>query len=35
VYLLEFGIRSEVDMYVDDGSAIVTGEIQREMVTIL
>jgi Xaa-Pro aminopeptidase len=35
VYLLEFGIRSEVDMYVDDGSAIVTGEIQRKMVTIL
>jgi Xaa-Pro aminopeptidase len=35
VYLPEFGIRSEVNMYVDESKAIVTGEIQREMVKIL
>lgn len=35
VYLPEFGIRSEVNVYVGDREAIVTGEIQREMVRIL
>lgn len=35
VYLPRFGIRSEVNVYVDAGSARVTGEIQREMVKIL
>jgi Xaa-Pro aminopeptidase len=35
VYLPEFGIRSEVNMYVDAGSARVTGEIQKNMVRIL
>jgi Xaa-Pro aminopeptidase len=34
VYLPEFGIRSEVNMYVGSGEAIVTGEIQRELVHI-
>ena len=34
IYLPEFGIRSEVDMFVDEISARVTGEIQRELVVI-
>ena len=34
IYLPEFGIRSEVDMFVDETSARVTGEIQRELVVI-
>lgn len=34
IYLPEFGIRSEVDVFVDDTSARVTGEIQRELVII-
>jgi Xaa-Pro dipeptidase len=35
VYLPEFGIRSEVNVYVGQGAARVTGEQQREMVAIL
>ena len=31
VYLLEFGIRSEVNMFVGDQYARVTGQIQRNM----
>jgi Xaa-Pro aminopeptidase len=31
VYLPEFGVRSEIDMFVADGEARVTGEIQREL----
>jgi Xaa-Pro dipeptidase len=31
VYLPEFGVRSEIDMYVGDGYAEVTGDIQREL----
>ncbi|MBZ5585249.1 MAG: M24 family metallopeptidase [Acidobacteriia bacterium] len=31
VYLPEFGVRSEVNMFVGDNDARVTGEIQREM----
>ena len=31
VYLPEFGVRSEVNMFVGDKEARVTGEIQREM----
>jgi Xaa-Pro aminopeptidase len=31
VYLPEFGIRSEINMFVGDREARVTGEIQREM----
>jgi len=34
IYLPDFGIRSEVDMFVDESSARVTGEIQRELVVI-
>jgi len=31
VYLPDFGVRSEIDMFVGDTAAQVTGEIQREM----
>ncbi len=31
VYLPEFGVRSEIDMYVGEGHAEVTGDIQREL----
>ncbi len=34
VYLPEFGIRSEVNVYVSETDALVTGEIQRELVII-
>jgi Xaa-Pro aminopeptidase len=34
IYLPEFGIRSEVDVFVNETSARVTGEIQRELVRI-
>ena len=34
VYLPQFGVRSEVDVYVSDGDAIVTGEIQRQLVML-
>jgi Xaa-Pro dipeptidase len=34
VYLSNFGIRSEVNMYVGETEAFVTGEIQRRLVTI-
>jgi Xaa-Pro dipeptidase len=34
VYLPEFGIRSEVNVYVGDGEARVTGEVQRNLVTV-
>jgi Xaa-Pro dipeptidase len=34
IYLPEFGIRSEINMFVRDGSALVTGAIQRELVRI-
>jgi len=35
VYLPEFGIRSEVNMYVGEGQAMVTGEIQKKFLTLL
>ncbi len=35
VYLPEFGIRSEVNVYVDTIDARVTGELQNELVSIL
>jgi Xaa-Pro dipeptidase len=35
IYLPEFGIRSEVDVYVGDGKAEVTGAIQTEMLRLL
>jgi len=34
VYLPEFGVRSEIDMYVGDGMAEVTGDIQRELLLL-
>jgi len=34
VYLPEFGVRSEIDMYVGEGKAEVTGDIQREMLLL-
>jgi len=34
IYLPEFGMRSEIDMLVRDGSAEVTGRIQKELVLI-
>ena len=34
VYLKDFGIRSEVNMFVGDREARVTGEVQRELVII-
>ena len=34
VYLPEFGIRSEIDMFVDETSARVTGEMQERIVRI-
>ena len=35
VYLPEFGIRSEVNMYVGNGAAKVTGQVQEKLVSIL
>jgi Xaa-Pro aminopeptidase len=34
VYLPEFGVRSEIDMYVGETSAEVTGDIQRELLLL-
>ncbi|MBI3931809.1 MAG: aminopeptidase P family protein [Acidobacteria bacterium] len=34
VYLPEFGVRSEIDMYVGEGSAEVTGVMQRELLLL-
>jgi Xaa-Pro aminopeptidase len=34
VYLKEFGVRSEVDMFVGEEQAEVTGEIQRELLLL-
>ena len=34
IYLPEFGIRSEVNVFVGNGGAEVTGEIQRELLRI-
>jgi len=35
IYLPEFGVRSEVNVYVEEHDARVTGEIQQEVVPIL
>ena len=35
IYLEDFGIRSEVDMYIDGRSARVTGAVQRMMIPLL
>jgi Xaa-Pro aminopeptidase len=34
VYLPEFGIRSEINLYIDVTEATVTGEVQQKLVTI-
>jgi len=34
IYLEDFGVRSEVDVFVRDGAAAMTGEVQRELVRI-
>lgn len=34
VYLPEFGVRSEIDMYVGETAAEVTGDIQRELLLL-
>jgi Xaa-Pro dipeptidase len=34
IYLPEFGVRSEVNVLVEEGSARVTGEMQREIVRV-
>ena len=35
IYLAEFGIRSEVDVYIDGQSARVTGAVQQAMIPLL
>lgn len=35
IYLPEFGVRTEVDMYIEDSEARVTGPIQQEIIPIL
>ena len=35
IYLDDFGVRSEVNVYVDERDARVTGEIQQSVVPIL
>jgi len=34
IYLPEFGVRSEIDMYVGETAAEVTGGIQRELILL-
>jgi Xaa-Pro aminopeptidase len=34
IYLPEFGVRSEIDMYVGEDAAEVTGDIQRELLLL-
>jgi Xaa-Pro dipeptidase len=35
IYLPEFGVRSEVDVYVEEGQARVTGAVQSEILALL
>jgi Xaa-Pro aminopeptidase len=35
IYLPEFGIRTEVDVYVDENEARVTGAVQTEILALL
>jgi len=35
IYLPDFGIRSEVDVYIDEGEARVTGAVQTEILALL
>ena len=34
IYLDDFGVRSEVNVFVGEGDARVTGEVQRELITL-
>jgi Xaa-Pro aminopeptidase len=34
IYLPDFGVRNEINMYIGEGEALVTGEVQREMVLL-
>jgi hypothetical protein len=34
IYLSNFGVRSEINMFIGDKDARVTGDIQREMVLL-
>ena len=34
IYLEDFGIRLEVNMFVDDSRAVVTGEVQEELILV-
>jgi Xaa-Pro dipeptidase len=34
IYLPEFGVRTEINMYIGAGEALVTGEIQRDLVLV-
>jgi Xaa-Pro aminopeptidase len=34
IYLPEFGVRNEINMYIGEGEAVVTGEVQREPVLL-
>lgn len=34
IYLPEFGVRSEINMFIDERDARVTGEVQRELVLL-
>jgi len=35
IYLKDFGIRSEVDVYIGEREAYVTGAVQREVLALL
>jgi hypothetical protein len=35
IYLEDFGVRSEVNVFVGEGKASTTGEVQRELVRIV
>jgi len=35
IYLPEFGVRSEVNVYVGEGEARTTGAVQQEIIPIL
>jgi Xaa-Pro dipeptidase len=35
IYMPEFGIRTEINMYIDEKEARVTGAIQEEIIPLL
>jgi len=34
IYLPEFGVRSQIDMFIQEGAAEVTGDIQRDLLLL-